>query len=74
MAIITGSYLDDEVAAATASLNHNIAELIKAEESVEQIKEMIAASRGAVNAFTYLIEGKLEEEEKPDDSDNGEEE
>ncbi len=75
MAGITGSYLDDEITAAKVTVNHNIAELIKAKAAVEELKETIAATKGAISAFEYLKEGKLEEEEtpKPDDSDNGEE-
>lgn len=77
MAIITGSYLKDEIEQAKATLNHNIVELAKAEEAIEELKETIAATKGAINAFGYLLEGKLEEEEtpKPDDpgSETGEE-
>ena len=75
MARITGSYLEDEIEAAKVTVNHNIAELLKAEEVVVNLKETIAATKGAINAFEYLKEGKLEEEEtpKPDDPLAGQE-
>ena len=73
MARITGSYLDDEITAAKVTVNHNIAELIQAKAAVEELKETIAATKGAISAFEYLKEGKLEETPKPDDSDSGEE-
>lgn len=67
MASITGSYLDDEITAAKVTVNHNIAELIKAKAAVEELKETIAATKGAISAFEYLKEGKLVETTKPDD-------
>ncbi len=75
MARITGSYLKDEIAQAKTALNHNIVELQKAEANIEDLKESIAATRGAISAFEFLLEGKLEEEEtpKPDDPDSGKE-
>ena len=75
MARITGSYLKDEIKAAKANLDHNVVELQKAEANIEDLKESIAANKGAISAFEFLLEGKLEEKEtpKPDDSDNGEE-
>ena len=75
MARITGSYLDDEIIQAKAILNHNIVELQKAEANIEDLKATIAATKGSISTFEYLLEGKLQEEEtpKPDDSGKGEE-
>ena len=75
MARITGSYLKEEIEAARANLNHNIVELQTAETNIEELKELIAANKGAINAFEFLLQGKLEEEEtpKPDDPDSGKE-
>ena len=75
MARITRLYLNDEIEAATTNLNHNIVELQKAEANIEDLKESIAANKGALSAFKFLLEGKLREEEpettKPDDSTEG---
>ncbi len=72
MATITGSSLDGEIEDAHNTLNHNIVELQKAESNVEELRELIAATKGAIHAYEYLL-GKLEEEEpetpKPDDPD-----
>ncbi len=73
MARVTKSYLKNEIKAAKANLDHNIVELQKAEANIEDLKESIAANKGAISAFEFLLEGKLEEEEpetpKPDDPD-----
>ena len=63
MAVISQEYLKSEIAEATITLNHNIAELARAEDMVEQLKETIASTRGAVNAFEYLIQERLKEPE-----------
>ncbi len=77
MADIDQKCLDEEIADARITLNHNIVERIKAEANLEELRETIAATRGAINAFEYLLQRKLEEAEpqtpKPDDSGSGEE-
>ena len=60
--------LKDEIADARKTLNHNIAELIKAEDGVEQLKSSIASTKGAISAFEYLLQGILKEKEPEKDA------
>lgn len=63
MDTINEEFLRAEIVDARITLNHNIAELIKAENGIEQLKESIAATRGAINAFEYLIQKGFKEKE-----------
>jgi len=63
MAIVDEGLLKREIADAKITLNHNIAELVRVEAMVEQVKETITSTRGAVNAFEYLIQERLKEPE-----------
>ncbi len=63
MATIDEKFLNDEIARTTAILNMNIAELVKAETMVEQLKEVIAVDKGGIGAFEYLVQRRLKEEE-----------
>lgn len=74
MAIITQEFLKEEIADARKTLNHNIAELVKTEDGVEQLKESIASTKGAISAFEYLLQVELKEPETPKPDDSGSEE
>lgn len=63
MESIDEACLKDEIADARKTLNHNIAELIKAEDGVEQLKSSIASTKGAISAFEYLLQGILKEKD-----------
>lgn len=73
MAKITEELLKAEVEDATITLNHNIVESVEAEEALNQLKEQIEATKGAIRAFKYLLQMETEVDEpetpKPDDSD-----